>query len=50
MVGRESMGPGLQVVGARFSHFLHFLLGKLSGEFKLRGMSLFYEIQIAIFR
>jgi len=33
MVDGDSMGPGLQVLGARFSNFL---LGKLSREFKLR--------------
>jgi len=47
MVGGDSMGPALQLVGARF---LDFLLGKLSREFKLRRMSLFHEIQMAIFR
>jgi len=35
------------LVGARFSNFL---LGKLSRQFKLRGMSIFHEIQMAIFR
>ena len=43
----DSMGSGLQLVGARF---LNFLLRKLSREFKLRGMSIFHEIQMAIFR
>ena len=47
MVGRHSMGPGLQLVGARF---LNFHLGKLSREFKLRPISIFDEIQMAIFR
>ena len=46
MVGGHSMGPGLQLVGARF---LNFLLGKLSGQFKLRRMSIFHDIQTAIF-
>ena len=46
MVGGHSMGPGLQLVGARF---LNFLLGKLSREFKLRRISIFHEIQMAIF-
>ena len=46
MVGGDSMGPGLQLVRTRFSNFL---LGKLSREFKLRGMSIFHEIQMAIF-
>jgi len=43
----DSMGPCLQPVEARFSNFL---LGKLSREFKLSGMSIFHEIQMAIFR
>jgi len=48
MVGGDSMGPmGLQLVGARF---LNFLLEKLSREFKLRRMSIFHEIQTAIFQ
>jgi len=47
MVGSDSMEPGLQLTGARFSNFL---LGKLSREFKLRGMSIFHEIQLVIFR
>jgi len=47
MVVGDSMGPALELVGALF---LNFLLGKLSQEFKLRGMSIFHEIQIAIFR
>jgi len=47
MVGRDSTRPGLQLVGARFSNFL---LRKLSREFKLRGMSIFHAIQMAIFR
>jgi len=37
----DSMGPGLQLVGARF---LNFLLEKLSRQFRLRGMSIFHEI------
>jgi len=44
--GCDSMGPDLQLVRARFSTFLP---GKLSQEFKLRGMSLFHDIQTAIF-
>jgi len=36
MVEYDSMGHGLQVVGARFSNFL---LGKLSCEFKLCGIA-----------
>ena len=47
MVGDDSTGPGLQLVGARF---LNFHLGKLSREFKLRPISIFDEIQMAIFR
>jgi len=47
MVGCVSMGSGLQLVRAWFSDFL---LGKLSCEFKLRGMSIFHKIQMAIFR
>jgi len=46
MVDSDSMGPGLQLVEARF---LNFLLGKLSREFTFRGMSIFHEIQMAIF-
>ena len=46
MVGGHSMGPGLQLVAARF---LNFHLGKLSREFKLRPISKFDEIQMAIF-
>jgi len=47
MIDDGSMGPGLEPTGARF---LNFLLGKLSREFKLRPISIFYEIQLAIFR
>jgi len=47
MIGADSMGPVLQIGGA---HFSNFLLRKLSREFKLRGMSTFHEIQMAIFR
>jgi len=47
MVDSDSTGRDLQVVGARFSNFL---LGKLSWEFRLRGMSIFHKIQMAIFR
>jgi len=47
MVGDHSMGSGLQLIGARF---LNFLLGKLSREFKLRPLSIFHDIQMAIFR
>jgi len=41
-----SMGPGLQLVGARF---FNFLLGRLSRELKLRRLSIFHKIQMAIF-
>jgi len=47
MVDVDTMGHGLQLVGARFSNFL---LKRLSREFTLRGMSIFHEIQMAIFR
>ena len=47
MVGGYSMGHGLQLVGAGF---LNFHLGKLSREFKLSPISIFDEIQMAIFR
>jgi len=46
MADHDRMGHGLQLVGALFSNFL---LGKLSLEFKLRRMSVFHEIQMAIF-
>jgi len=46
MVGNDTMGPSLQLIGARFSNFL---LRKLSREFKLRGTSIFHEFQMAIF-
>jgi len=45
MVGSDSMGPGLQLVRARF---LNFLLGKLSREFKLRRLLIFHEVQMDI--
>ena len=47
MVGGDSMGPGLQLVRARFSNFL---LQKLSRQFRVLRMSTFHEIQMAIFR
>jgi len=47
MAGSDSMGPGLQLIGARF---FNFLVGNLSREFKLRPMSIVHEIQMAIFR
>jgi len=46
MVGGDSMGPRLQLVGARFSNFL---LRKLSHDFKLCGMSILHEFQMATF-
>ena len=42
----DSMGPGLQLVGARFSNFLP---RKLSLQFQLCPVSIFHEIQTAIF-
>jgi len=42
----DSMGPGLQPVVARFSNFL---LGKVSLQFKLQGMSIFHDIQMATY-
>jgi len=47
MVDIDSMRPGLQFVGGRFSNFL---LAKVSLEFKLHGMSIFHDIQMATFR
>jgi len=46
MVDDDSIGPGLQLVGARF---LNFLLRKLSRQFKLCPVLIFHEIQMAIF-
>ena len=43
MVDGDSMGPGLQLVGARFSYIL---LGKLSREFKLSGMSILRDATV----
>ena len=42
----DSMGPGLQLLGG---HFSNFLLGKVSLEFKLHGMSIFHDIQMATY-
>ena len=42
----DSMGPGLQPVGARFSNFF---LGKVSLQFILHGMSIFHDIQMVIY-
>jgi len=47
IVDIDSVGLGLQLAGARFSNVL---VGKLSQKFKLPGMSIFHEIQMAIFR
>jgi len=46
MVDIDSMGPGLQLVGGRFSDFL---LGKVSLEFKLHRMLIFHDIQTATY-
>ena len=42
----DSMGPGLQLLGDQFSNFF---LGKVSLEFKLHGMSIFHDIQMATY-
>jgi len=49
MVGNDnnSMGPSLWLVVARF---LNSLPKKLSHKFKLHGMSILHEFQMAIFR
>jgi len=47
MIDGDSMGPGLQLVIARF---LNFPLGKLSRELKLCPMSIFHDIQMGIFQ
>ena len=46
MVDYDNMGPSLQLVGARF---LNFLLSKLTRDFRLRGMSILQDFQMAIF-
>ena len=46
MVDIDSMGPHLQLLGG---HFSNFLLGKVSTEFKLHGMSIFHDIQMATY-
>ena len=46
MVDYDSMGLCLQLGGARF---LNFLLGNLSCNFKVRGMSILHELQRAIY-
>jgi len=47
MIDSDSVGPDLQFVKSRFSNFL---IGRLLREFKLRRMSIFHEIQLAVFR
>jgi len=42
----DSMGPGLQHLRGQFSNFL---LRKVSLEFKLHGMSIFHDIQMATY-
>jgi len=42
----DSMGPGLQLLGGQFSNFL---LEKVSLEFKLHGMLIFHDIQMATY-
>ena len=42
----DSMGPGLQLLGGQFSNLL---LGKVSLEFKVHGMSTFHDIQMATY-
>jgi len=46
MVDVDIIGPGLQLVGARFPNFL---LGKVSLEFKLHRMSIFHHIEMATY-
>jgi len=46
MVDIDSMGPGLPLLGGQFSNFLP---GKVSLEFKLHGMSIFRNIQMATY-
>jgi len=46
MVDIDSMGPGLQLIVGQFSNFL---LGKVLLEYKLHGMSIFHDIQMAIY-
>jgi len=46
MHDHDSTGTSLQLVRVRF---LNFILRKLSREFKLRGMSILQEFQMAIF-
>jgi len=46
MIDYDSMGPNVQLIGARF---LNFLLSKLSRDFRLRRMSILPDFQRAIF-
>jgi len=46
MVDIDSMGPDLQLVGGQFSNFL---LGTVSLQFKVHGMSILHDIQIATY-
>jgi len=46
MVDNNSTRPGLQLGGVRFSNFL---LRKISRKFKLSGMSLLQEFEMAVF-
>ena len=46
-VDLDSTGPSLQLVRAQFSNFL---FRKLSCDFKLRGMTIIHDLQMAIFR
>ena len=46
MVDVDSMEPDLQPVETRFTNFL---LGKVSLEFKLHGMSIFHDIQMTTY-
>ena len=46
MVDNNSMRPVLQLAGVRFSNFL---LRKISRKFKLSGMSLLQEFEMAVF-
>ena len=42
----DSMGPGLQLLRGQFSNFL---LRKIPLQFKLHGMSIFHDIQMATY-
>ena len=47
MVDIDSMGPGLQLLGGQFSIISFYK--KVSLEFKLHGMSIFHNIQMATY-